>query len=355
MLEADQNRTIGERGEVIIMRWIRVVLTVALATVSASADFSYKHETKMTGGAMAGMMKMTMRMSKSAREAMQGTTYIKGNKSAEQNGGTVTIYDLDADTITTVDNEKRTYSVMTFAEMREAMARMSEKMSGKQDNAEVRYKVDIRDGKKAQDVYGYPAKLTVLELAIEGTDNKGNSGAMEMVNDMWLSNSISGSAELAAFHKRLGEKLAGAMGPSLGMMGAMMKQKGFDQAMKEFREKSASLSGVPVLMVMRMGPAGSLGAMLADSGKIPSDKPEADSEEKPSMASVLKGMGGLGGFGRKRNEPAANEPPQSAGSASLMEMAVRQFDFSTAPVDDSHFAVPAGYKQVESEMKRALK
>lgn len=338
------------------MQVIRISLVLALAAVSAFADFSYKQETKIVGGSMAGAMKMAMKMSKSARDAMLGATYIKGNKSAVQSGDTVTIYDLDADTITTINNDKRTYSVVTFAEMQQAMARMSEKMSGKKGEADIKYKVEIRDGKKTQDVYGYPAKLTAVAISIESTDQKGNSGAMEMVNDMWLSTAISGSEEMTAFHKRMGEKLAGAGGPNLGMMGAMMKQKGFEEAMKEFQENAGSMQGVPVLTVIRMAPAGSLNAVMAESGKIPEDKPEADSGDKPSVAGVLKGMGGFGGFGRKKNEqPAANEPPQSAGSAALMEMAMRQFDFSTAPVADSQFTVPAGYKQVESEMKKMLK
>ena len=227
-------------------------------------------------------------------------------------------------------------------------------MSGKKGEADIRYKVDIRDGKKTQDVYGYPAKLTTVAIAIESSDQKGNSGAMEMVNDMWLSTSISGSAEVTAFHKRMGEKLAGAGGPNMGMMGAMMKQKGFEEAMKEFQQHAGAMQGIPVLIVMRMAPAGNLNAVMAESGKIPEDKPEADSGDQPSVAGVLRGMGGFGGFGRKKNEPPANEPA-SGGSAALMEMAVRQFDFSTAPVDESHFAVPAGYKQVENEMMKHLK
>ncbi|MDZ7636678.1 MAG: hypothetical protein U5J83_00220 [Bryobacterales bacterium] len=337
------------------MKIIQATLVLALAAMPALADFSYKHETKIVGGAMAGPMKMAMKMSKATREAMSGATYIKGNKSANQSGGMVTIYDLDAETITTVNNDKREYSVMSFAEMQQAMARMSEKMSGKKGEANVKYKVDIRDGKKTQDVYGYPAKLTAVAISIESTDEKGNSGAMEMVNDMWLSTGIAGSAEMTAFHQRMGEKLAGAGGQNLGMVGAMMKQKGFEEAMKEFQANAGNLQGVPVLTVMRMAQAGNLDAVMADSGKIPEDKPEAESDSKPSMGGVLRGMGGFGGFGRKKNSEPADEPQQGGGSAALMELATRQFDFSTAPVDESRFAVPAGYKQVESEMKKLLK
>ena len=35
-----------------------------------------------------------------------------------------------------------------------------------------------------------------------------------------------------------------------------------------------------------------------------------------------------------------------------MEMTTRASAFSTAAVDDSHFAVPDGFKQVETEMNR---
>jgi hypothetical protein len=335
------------------MKILRVSLFLALAAASALADLSYKHETKIVGGAMAGPMKMAMRMSKTAREAMNGVTSLKGSKMATQTGQMVTIYDLDAQTVTTVNHDKREYSVMTFAEMQQAMQRMSEKMSGK-DGADIKYKVDIRDGKKSQDVYGYPAKLTAVAIAIESTDKKGNSGAMEMLNDMWLSTSVAGSGELSAFQKRMGEAMGASM-QNMGMMAGMMRQKGFEQAMKEFQANAGNLQGVPVLMVMRMAPAGNLDAVMAESGKIPEEKPEAEGDNKPSVGGMLRGMGGLGGFGRKKNNEPAPEAGQSGGSGLLMEMAIRNFDFSTAPVADSTFAVPGGYKQVESEMKKALR
>lgn len=335
------------------MKILRVSLFLALAAASALADLSYKHETKIVGGAMAGPMKMAMRMSKTARDAMNGVTSLKGNKMATQTGQMVTVYDLDTQTVTTVNHEKRQYSVITFAEMQQAMQRMSEKMSGK-DGADIKYSVDIRDGKKSQDVYGYPAKLTAVAIAIESTDKKGNSGAMEMVNDLWLSTSVAGSSELTAFQKRMGEAMGAGM-QNMGVMAGMMRQKGFEQAMKEFQANAGNLQGVPVLTVMRMAPAGNLNAVMAESGKIPEDKPEAEGDSKPSVGGMLRGMGGLGGFGRKKSNEPAPEAGQSGGSGLLMEMAIRNFDFSTAPVADSTFAVPGGYKQVESEMKKALR
>jgi hypothetical protein len=72
----------------------------------------------------------------------------------------------------------------------------------------------------------------------------------------------------------------------------------------------------------------------------------------------LGGLGRLGRLGRKKESP---EPPPAAetgataqeGSAGLlMELTTEAGNFSTAPVDPSRLEVPAGFKQVESELKR---
>ena len=83
--------------------------------------------------------------------------------------------------------------------------------------------------------------------------------------------------------------------------------------------------------------------------------------------------GGLGGFGRKKKEPeqpaaqaqqqtpppAAAPPAQSAAGATppgtLMELTTELTAFSSAPVDVAKVSVPAGFKQVEHDMSKALK
>jgi Na+/glutamate symporter len=70
--------------------------------------------------------------------------------------------------------------------------------------------------------------------------------------------------------------------------------------------------------------------------------------------------GGLGGFGRKKKQeqpqPQQQQPSdaknQQALASVLMEAQTEKQGFSSASVDNSVFNVPAGYKQVESEMLR---
>jgi hypothetical protein len=72
----------------------------------------------------------------------------------------------------------------------------------------------------------------------------------------------------------------------------------------------------------------------------------------------LGGLGGLGGFGRRKKEQPqevpANPPGQDQGaqqqSGVLMEMVSEKSNFSTAAVDGSKVAVPAGFQQVEHPM-----
>ncbi len=45
-------------------------------------------------------------------------------------------------------------------------------------------------------------------------------------------------------------------------------------------------------------------------------------------------------------------PHAGDSSGALMEITSEMSNFSSAPVDPSRFAVPAGFKQVESEMNR---
>jgi hypothetical protein len=335
-----------------MIRLARLAIAAMAVVAPLAADFSYKTDMKVTGGAMAGAMRMATRMSKTARSAMEGSTHVKGNKMAMVTGDSVTVMDLDAGTVTTIEHSRKQYSVMTFEEYRQGMEQLAQKARGKKDDLDVKYAVKIRDGGKKQDVNGFPASLTIFTLQVDASDSKGSRTSVDMVNDMWLSKGIAGSDELSAFNKRAAEKMTEGFGaPTLGAMGAMIQQQGGTQALREFQENASKLEGVPVLTVIRVGQAGSANAMASSAGQLPDEKAEAESG-RPSVGGMLRGMGGLGGR-RSGNQQEAEAP--SGGSGSILEMAMKAYDFSTAPIPDSQFTVPAGYKEVESDLQKALR
>lgn len=361
----------------------------ALAIPRVYADFSYEQTAKMTGGAMAGMMKVAGAFSKQLREPMVSTVSVKGNRLVNASRDSLNIVDLDKETITDINLKDRTYSTVTFAEMTAAMQRMMEKMdkSAAQASAnDANVKVDVKDTGQSKVVNGMQAKQYILTIDIEATDAKsGQSGALTTSSEMWFSPSVRGYEEVKAFYTRMGEKLA--FTPSgLGLtMGRADLAKGMARAAKEM----AKLDGIPVMTIMRMGPklTPEQQAELAKAHQQQANQPpppaasEAAGQAAGQAASsaalgrlgrggaIGGALGGLGGFGRKKKQEQAQAPPppqqaastppaadaQAVGGAGmLMEMTTEITGFSSAPVDDSKWTT-SGLKEIEHPMKKNLR
>lgn len=370
---------------------------IALA-VSARADFSYQQTSKITGGMMAGMMKFAGAFSKQVREPMQTTVSVKGDRLSTSSNTHLHIVDLAAETMTDVDLEKKTYSVITFADFAKAMQKMSEKM-GQQNDAQVNFKADIKQTGATRSINGFQAKESILTLTMEGQDAKsGNKGAMNVVTDMWLAPSLPGYDEVRTFHMKMAQKLAWT--PGMGGMGAMMgRQAGMMKGMSQLYKESSKLEGVPVLQVIRMSGTAD-GVSEADMAKAQQAMTDAERAQEqqgqtppPSagdaagqaatgaalgrmgkIGGLAGGLGGFGGFGKKKKQqeeqPAqpqqAQTPPPAAPAAeagaagptppgTLMELTTELTAFSSAPVDSAKMTVPTGFKQVDHEMQKMLK
>ena len=104
---------------------LSILLLIPLVSVPALADFKYTDTSQITGGALMGMANFAAKFSKDSRAAMQPITtthYIKGNRlRTDGSDGTIQIIDLDGKRIISIDNQKKTYSVATFEEIKAAM------------------------------------------------------------------------------------------------------------------------------------------------------------------------------------------------------------------------------------------
>ena len=181
--------------------------------------------------------------------------------------------------------------------------------------------------------------------------------------------------------------LGGRYNPQLFAM-----QPGMGKGLQQMVDEMSKLKRVPVLQVMRVGtssngqplPAASE-APLPASPAMPSTQDLAGAVANQAAASAEQaaasqvaskvGLGGLasaavggfGGFGHKKKkadaepQPAASSPGSqqqtpAAGAAPfavLMESTTETTNYSRAPVDASHFAVPAGYQQIEPRRQTA--
>ena len=122
---------------------------ISLLTIGGRrADFTYEETSKVTGGAIVGMMKFAGAFSKDARrvtEPTNSTIAIKGNRLIRKTPYNASITDLDAETITTINFEKKTDSTMTFEQMRKAMDDMMRQMDkSKSDTGEIKFDIKKR-------------------------------------------------------------------------------------------------------------------------------------------------------------------------------------------------------------------
>src|SRR2546421_8838055 len=81
----------------VMLKHLGVVCVAACLPAALLADFSYEQSTKITGGAMMSMMRFAGAFSKQAREPIQGTVSVKGNKMVHTSKDRADIIDLNSE------------------------------------------------------------------------------------------------------------------------------------------------------------------------------------------------------------------------------------------------------------------
>ncbi len=187
-----------------------LVLTLSLTLpLTSFADFRYEETTKVTGGTIVNMTKFMGAFSKDARhltDPVTSTVLVKGNRMAHIDKDTTEIIDLDSETITNIDHNKKTYSVVTFQQMKEAMEEAARKAQQQQQQAqqqtpppsktpppEMHFKVSVTNTGASKQVTGLSAAQSILKMSMEAKDQQsGQTGNMAITNDMWMVPEIPG-------------------------------------------------------------------------------------------------------------------------------------------------------------------
>jgi hypothetical protein len=330
---------------------------LVLAASTLPADFSYQETTTITGGMAAAAMKIAGAFSKQAREPIQGTVAVKGDRMVRRTNLHITVTDLANQTITSIDMQKKTYSVMTFAEMKQAMEQMMEKMHQANANQpQVDFKVSAKSTGNAKQISGFDANEMLIRMEMEGTDQQsGQKGSMVVTTNVWIAPAAPGYNEVREFHRRMAEKL-GWTPNSNPMMSRPDIAKGMTEAAKEI----AKLDGMPVQQTMTMGmdvPPGA--AQSGDTSQQPAAQQQPQQQPPAERPSLSGGLGGLlaGRLAKKKSDQSASQGSQGSSSGnpgSIIDMQMDFSGFSSGAVDDSQFAIPAGFKQVESPMKKNM-
>ena len=346
----------------------KVVTIAGIMTLAGStllADFTYQETSTITGGMMMSMMKIAGAFSKQAREPIQATVAVKGDRMVHRTATGASVIDLGSGTITHIDFQKKQYSVMTFEEMKQMMEQLSQK-SQKSDKGEMKFKVSATATDKRKQVAGFDAKEMIMkmEMEMEATDKdsgQSQKGGMTVTTDMWIASGVPGYGEVRDFHKRMAERLNWNPGGNM-----FMSDPKVSQGMAEVYKEVAKLDGMPVQQNISMGMAGQPGA--AEGGTAPAQQQsQPQAQQQPAQPQSVGGalgsaLGSRFGLGRKKpadQQASSDNPSASGGQASgsgapgsLMEMTTELNSYSSNAVDPSLFEVPAGFKKVDSAAKK---
>jgi hypothetical protein len=378
------------------MKIIQASLASFLLLASAApagADFKYTETSQMTGGSLLTMVKFVSKFSrgdakKQEKEMLRPTStthYIKGGRLRTDNeDGTSQIIDLVGRRVIFIDNNKKTYAVATFDQIRAAMEQAAQQMQqnpqtprGKAVPQDVQLTlkptIKVMPGGAGRTILDQATNETNVEidLAMQGTATGADAPPPGQPNsatftstihmDTYVAPNVTGYREFAQFYRRMAQEVSWMKIPS--MPGIQIDPRAAE-GMSELQKNSDALNGFPMLSYVSM----TLSATADGQTQTPGSPDSSASNPEPSnprpsqtddsprsleSAAVLKGLGGL--FGKKKKDtdsaPAASTLPPNPhpDPNALMEMTTAVTSFSTSSLDGSLFDVPSGFLQVQED------
>ena len=357
------------------------LLAVPLMNGYAFADASYESTTQITGGSLADTMKSVSFLSKSMRNMfapISTLTIVHGNQKAVVTKESTEIIDLDKEEMIHIDTMKKTYSVVTFAQMREAMQQLPEQMQkmqaqSKQAQAQPMPKTDLKtsfDVKVnntgvSKVVNGLMAQEQIVTLTMTVTDpdaaaaqangaspangtppasgttaaaGTGPSGpasiSYTVTTDAWIAPDPPEVKEIADFDVKMGKKMMEGVDMqafvaqmragvnNMGMSQLLGGQPGATDAMAQMAKEMAKIQGTRVLEVTSMGGmAPTQGTGNAASASTPSSTGQRTSDTAAQTANQSSGLGALGSalggsmLGGWHKKKASTPPPADPATA----------------------------------------
>ena len=209
---------------------------------------------------------------RAARDGIVNTVALKGDRMISTNDTTGEIVDLREEKVYQLDMKKKTYTVVTFAELRkqmeDAMARAKQQaeQARREEPKPAETKPDaapegIRGGllrsRRAgatRQIAGYDTKESIATVTVrEKGKTLEEAGGMIMETAMWMAPEIQALKELQAFRVRYAQQVYGPVmteaAPSMAQAMAMYPM--MKDAMARFQAEGQKLSGTALSTEMK--------------------------------------------------------------------------------------------------------
>ena len=334
------------------MKRLLMFCSVALALVSlsagaAQAEVKTKDKSQVKFEGMLGRM-VGMFGGKAARDGVIATNAVKGDRKMTVTDTTGRIVDLAEEKVYDLDLKKKTYTVVTFAQLRQQMKEAQEKAAkeaaeqqkeeaGKakeqpsEKSPEVEVDFDLKETGQKKQILNYEAREVVMTITVR---QKGktleDAGGMVLTSDMWLGPEIPAMKELVDFEVRYWKAIAPeASGMSAEQMATVMAMYPMlKQGMERLNKEKVNMRGTALATVTTFD---------AVKGK------EQMAKESDSSSSSNNSGGGLSGM-LARKMMKKQQPSEDKARATVFTATTETLEISTT-VAASDLEIPAGFRQ----------
>lgn len=317
---------------------IRPIAVSAIAlTLSTSlfAEGLVQQKTRVQlGGVVGGIVNVFG--GKAAREGVTSNVAVKGNRMLTGNDRSAELVDLSEEKIYRLDYAKKSYTVVTFDELRkqyedakkeaekEAAEAKKDNKKKKEEGPEYEVDFDIKETGRKETINGFATKQVIVTATVREKGKKlEQSGGAVLTADMWMGPKIPALREIATFQQKYFKQLYGDPTAEMQQMAVLMATTPtFAKAMKEFSKKRGSFEGDAVRTTLTF-----------ESVAAPGQQ-QAQEEESAGL------VGGLIRGAMKKRQEKSNETA-APGRSKMFESTTEVLSASN---DAGEVGVPAGFK-----------
>ena len=344
------------------------LVLVLLAVSVASADVTIKRLTVVKG--LGGMMNSTVTSTEMVQGDMMASdheTKMDSKLMKLMGAGkpvlTTSIIRLDKGVFWDVSHKDKSYTEMTFAEMRKMMDSLGAMMSGGSamtqqkaafDTSEYKLlppKLNVTHTGKHETISGYDCDEAVLTMETAAVNRKsGDTVLLEVTMSSMLAKNVPGEAEMTAFGKKMAQAMGMDMNDAAGQsMQKMLAMYGIDA--EKLAEEAKKMNGFAMRTEMTFGMGGAAMEKAAEGQEKSKDAENSEnaesakSDESSSGGLAGKALGGL--FGKKKKAEPKEEAGEKGGDVppgAMFSVVTTVTEIGTGSVAATSFDVPAGYK-----------
>jgi hypothetical protein len=327
------------------------VLTAALLTcfvqsLSADVQADERGLVKFEGGLgkVVGILG-----GRAAREGVKSTVAVKGDRKITTTDVNGQIVDLAEEKIYELDVRKKTYTVMTFAELRRRMeearkkaeadaAKMKEEKSPPdQTGKEIEVDFSVKETGQRKAINGFDTHQAIMTIAFrEKGKTLEQAGGMVITSDIWLAPRIAAMQEIGEFELRYARALQGPMVTGASpeeMAAALAMYPMLKDGLVRMRAEAVKLDGTAILTTTTV-------ESVKSGEQMAAEKKSAEAESRPSASG---GVGGLVG-GLARRATKGREEPKARATFMTVTSEVLKVTTDVAAAD---VAVPAGFRETK--------